>query len=62
YEGEDMQIAFNAKFLIELLNATDSTEVVMQLSTPSKAGIITPMDKDDDEELLMLAMPLMLNQ
>ncbi|HRO44845.1 DNA polymerase III subunit beta [Agriterribacter sp.] len=62
YEGEDMQIAFNAKFLIELLNATDSTEVVMQLSTPSKAGIITPVDKEENEELLMLAMPLMLNQ
>lgn len=62
YEGEDMQIAFNAKFLIELLNATDSAEVVMQLSTPSKAGIISPVEKDEDEELLMLAMPLMLNQ
>ncbi|HRQ51816.1 MAG TPA: DNA polymerase III subunit beta, partial [Agriterribacter sp.] len=62
YEGEDMQIAFNAKFLIELLNATDSAEVVMQLSTPAKAGIITPVDKEENEELLMLAMPLMLNQ
>ena len=62
YDGEDMQIAFNAKFLIELLNATDSTEVVMRLSTPAKAGIITPVDKEDSEELLMLAMPLMLNQ
>lgn len=62
YEGEDIQIAFNAKFLIELLNATGSTEVTMKLSTPSKAGIINPVDKEEDEELLMLAMPLMLNQ
>jgi DNA polymerase-3 subunit beta len=62
YEGEDIQIAFNAKFLIELLNATDSSEVVMELSTPTKAGILTPVEKEDDEELLMLAMPLMLNQ
>lgn len=62
YEGEDIQIAFNAKFLIELLNATDSNEVVMELSTPTKAGILTPVEKEEDEELLMLAMPLMLNQ
>jgi DNA polymerase-3 subunit beta len=62
YEGEDIQIAFNAKFLIELLNATDSSEVVMELSTPTKAGILTPVEKEENEELLMLAMPLMLNQ
>ncbi|MFT3949540.1 MAG: DNA polymerase III subunit beta [Agriterribacter sp.] len=62
YEGEDIQIAFNAKFLIELLNATGSTEVVMELSTPTKAGILLPVDKDENEDQLMLAMPLMLNQ
>ncbi|MCC6289727.1 MAG: DNA polymerase III subunit beta [Chitinophagaceae bacterium] len=62
YEGEDIQIAFNAKFLIELLNATSSTEVVMELSTPTKAGILLPVDKDENEDQLMLAMPLMLNQ
>lgn len=62
YEGEDMKIAFNAKFMVELLNATNSNEVVMELSTPSKAGILTPVDKQEDEELLMLSMPLMLNQ
>jgi DNA polymerase-3 subunit beta len=62
YEGEDIQIAFNAKFLIELLSATPSSEVVLELSTPTKAGILLPVDKDEDEDLLMLAMPLMLNQ
>ncbi|MBS1748610.1 MAG: DNA polymerase III subunit beta [Bacteroidetes bacterium] len=62
YEGEDIQIAFNAKFLIELLSATPSSEVVLELSTPTKAGILLPVEKDEDEELLMLAMPLMLNQ
>ncbi|HTJ11695.1 MAG TPA: DNA polymerase III subunit beta [Dinghuibacter sp.] len=61
YEGEDMQIAFNAKFLIEMLNATDSDEVKMELSTPTKAGIIKPADQDADEDQLMLVMPLMLN-
>jgi len=62
YNGEDLLIAFNAKFLIEMLNATDSEEVFMELSTPSKAGLIKPMQQDESEELLMLVMPLMINQ
>ncbi|AHF16274.1 DNA polymerase III subunit beta [Niabella soli] len=62
YNGEDLVIAFNAKFLIEMLNATDSEEVYMELSTPTKAGLIKPMDQEEAEELLMLVMPLMLNQ
>jgi DNA polymerase-3 subunit beta len=61
YEGEDMQIAFNAKFLIEMLNSTDSAEVKMELSTPTKAGIIKPVVQDEEEDQLMLVMPLMLN-
>ncbi|HSZ86939.1 MAG TPA: DNA polymerase III subunit beta, partial [Puia sp.] len=61
YDGEDLSIAFNAKFLIEVLNASDSTEVKMELSTPTKAGIIKPTEQGDNEELLMLVMPLMLN-
>ena len=61
YNGEDLQIAFNAKFLIEMLNAADSDEIVMELSTPTKAGLIKPTDLDDSEDMLMLVMPLMLN-
>jgi DNA polymerase-3 subunit beta len=61
YDGEDLAIAFNARFLIEMLNASDSDEVRMELSTPTKAGIIKPMEVDENEELLMLVMPLMLN-
>lgn len=61
YNGEDLQIAFNAKFLIEMLNAADTEEVVIELSTPTKAGIIKPSESDANEELLMLVMPLMLN-
>jgi len=62
YDGEDLVIAFNARFLIEMLNAADSDEVRLELSTPTKAGIIKPTELDDNEELLMLVMPLMLNQ
>ncbi|TXI68344.1 MAG: DNA polymerase III subunit beta [Cyclobacteriaceae bacterium] len=61
YDGEDIQIAFNAKFLIEMLNGADTEEVVMELSTPTKAGIIKPSEQAENEELLMLVMPLMLN-
>jgi DNA polymerase-3 subunit beta len=61
YDGEDLQIAFNAKFLIEMLSAAESAEVNIELSTPTKAGIIKPVDLDENEDLLMLVMPLMLN-
>jgi DNA polymerase-3 subunit beta len=61
YNGEDLQIAFNAKFLIEMLGATDTEEVTVELSTSTKAGIIRPSDQDENEELMMLVMPLMLN-
>lgn len=61
YDGEDMEIAFNAKFLVEMLNATDSEEVVIHLSSPNRAGIIHPVEKAEQEDLLMLVMPLMLN-
>jgi DNA polymerase III subunit beta len=61
YDGEDLQIAFNAKFLIEMLNAADTADVNVELSTPTKAGIIKPTEMEANEELLMLVMPLMLN-
>jgi DNA polymerase-3 subunit beta len=61
YDGEDLAIAFNARFLIEMLGATDADEIRMELSTPTKAGIIKPSEQDENEELLMLVMPLMLN-
>ena len=62
YDGEDMMIAFNAKFLIEMLGALEGKDVVVSLSTPTKAGIIKPISQTENEEVLMLVMPLMLNQ
>ncbi|MEO6916992.1 MAG: DNA polymerase III subunit beta [Chitinophagaceae bacterium] len=61
YVGENLSIAFNARFLVEMLNAADSSEVTIELSTPTKAGIIKPSENAEDEELLILVMPLMLN-
>ncbi|MCL6523445.1 MAG: DNA polymerase III subunit beta [Thermoflavifilum sp.] len=60
YEGEDMRIAFNARFLLEMLNVIDTDEVRFDLSTPSRAGIIRPAEQSDTEDLLMLIMPLMI--
>jgi len=61
YDGNDLQIAFNAKFLIEMVGAADSEEVKVELSTPTKAGIVKPTEQNNGEDLLMLVMPLMLN-
>ena len=61
YDGEDIVISFNARFLIEMLGSTSSDEVRLELSTPTKAGLIKPVEQDENEDLLMLAMPLMSN-
>lgn len=62
FEGDPLRIAFNAKFIVEMLTALDSEEVRMEFSTPSKAGILTPVEEDStDREILMLVMPVMLN-
>jgi DNA polymerase III subunit beta len=61
YDGEDLAIAFNAKFLIEMLNGAETAEINIELSTSTKAGIIKPSEQGANEELLMLVMPLMLN-
>ena len=61
YDGTDMSIGFKGNFLIEILNNLPSSEVVLELADPSRAGIIVPAENEDDEDLLMLLMPLMLN-
>ena len=61
YTGEAMNIGFNAKFLIEMLNVIESDEVKLELSTPSRAGILLPTEEDENEQLLMLVMPVMMS-
>jgi len=61
HDGEDLEIGFNAKFLVEMLGNIDSDEITLKLSAPNKAGIITPNDKDEEEDILMLVMPVMLS-
>ena len=60
YSGEDMEIGFNSKLLIELLQNLDTSDVVIELSTPNRAGILLPSANEDNESLLMLIMPMMI--
>ncbi|HEX8547431.1 MAG TPA: DNA polymerase III subunit beta, partial [Cytophagaceae bacterium] len=61
YEGEDIEIGFNAKFIVEMLNNLDCESVDLNLSAPNRAGLIIPTKKDKNEDILMLVMPVMLN-
>ena len=61
YEGEDMEIGFNSKFLMEMLNHISTEEVILKMSEPNKAGILLPSANDnEDEQILMLVMPVMI--
>jgi DNA polymerase-3 subunit beta len=61
YDGTDMEIGFNSSFLHEMLGALDNDEVTLSMSTPNRAGLIEPGQQGDDEDVLMLVMPVMLN-
>lgn len=61
FDGEDMEIGFNAKFLIEMLNNLDCEEVQLEMSSSNRAGLLTPLISEDNEDVLMLVMPVMLN-
>ncbi|MBK8516945.1 MAG: DNA polymerase III subunit beta [Saprospiraceae bacterium] len=60
FTGEPMTIGFNAKFLAEMLAVLETDDIRLQLSTPSRAGILVPTEQDADENLLMLVMPVMM--
>ena len=57
-----MQIGFNSRFLVEMLNNLTSDEISLEMSLPNRAGILTPADGlDEGEKVIMLVMPVMLN-
>ncbi len=63
YEGDPMDIGFNAKFLTEMISNLDSEQVMLEMSHPSRAGIIFPYGEDTEgkqDDILMLVMPVML--
>ena len=62
YQGDDIEIGFNSRFLLEMLGNLGSDNVRMEMSAPNRAGILIPADGvDEGEDLLMLVMPVMLN-
>ncbi|MDG1337678.1 MAG: DNA polymerase III subunit beta [Flavobacteriaceae bacterium] len=63
YSGDDIQIGFNSKFLIEMLNNLESDMITLSMSHPNRAGIIRPLNETDEskESITMLVMPVMLN-
>ncbi len=62
HEGEDIEIGFNARFLIEMLTNLDTDQIKLNMSASNKAGVIFPVEKEKGEDILMLVMPVMLNQ
>ena len=60
YTGMQMAIGFKAPFLIEILGTIDSTDVKLQLSDPARAGLLLPTEQAENEDLLLLLMPMLL--
>jgi DNA polymerase-3 subunit beta len=61
FDGSELKIGFKATYLIEILSNIASEEVVLELADPSRAGVIVPAQDEENENLLMLLMPMMLN-
>jgi DNA polymerase-3 subunit beta len=61
YDNEEMVIGFNAKYLADVLTHIEDDEVEFAFSTPNRAGIVRPLVREDNREMLMLVMPVMLN-
>lgn len=62
YDGDPISIGFKGSFLIDILSNMTSSEVTIELADPSRAGVFLPEEQREGEELLMLLMPMMLNE
>ncbi len=62
YDGDEMSIGFKSSFLVEILKNIDSDDILMELADASRAGIILPLKNKENEDLLMLLMPMLLNE
>lgn len=61
YNGQPLQIGFRGDFFTEILNSIDTDDIKIMLGDPSRAGIVVPMSQPENEDVLMLIMPLLLN-
>ena len=60
YDGSAMSIGFSGPFLIDVLNSISCQDVVLELADPSRAGVIVPAEQEENEDVIMLLMPMML--
>lgn len=62
FKGNDMTIGFNSRFLMEMLSNLETDDVILEMSEPNRAGILTPSESPiEGEHVLMLVMPVMIN-
>lgn len=62
YEGDDLEIGFNSRFIVEMLQNLETEQIRLEMSEPNRAGLIMPVaNENKDEDILMLVMPVMLN-
>jgi len=61
YGSDDLEIGFNARYLADILSNVDDEAAKFEFSTPNRAGIVLPAEQKENEEVLMLVMPVMLN-
>ena len=62
YEGSDIEIGFNSRFLMEMISNLETDQVHLEMSAPNRAGILLPEgNSNEGENILMLVMPVMLN-
>ena len=62
YNGQPMSIGFNGSSFIEILSNFDCQEVIIQLADPSRAGVVVPAEQPADRDVLMLLMPMFINE
>jgi len=62
YDGDEMEIGFKSIFLIEILANINTPDVILEMSDPSRAGLLFPFENENEnEDVLMLIMPMMIN-
>ncbi len=62
YDGDEIEIGFKSTFLLEILSNISASDIRMEMSDPSRAGLLLPAETEDEaEDVLMLLMPMMIN-
>jgi len=61
YNGTPMSIGFKGSSFIEILSNFDCEQVVIQLADPSRAGLVLPSEQPENQDVLMLMMPMLIN-